>query len=87
MKLIIQIILSISFSGESYFFTRKADAETYLDYEFHELGGNPRLIIHNVKAFRAEITKLINIGLNAAGGHPCSYELHDNTNFEPVRRK
>ena len=80
-------VRNCQYGGESYFFTRKADAEKYLDYEFHELGGNPRLIIHNVKASRAEITKLINIGLNAAGGHPCSYELHDNTNFEPVRRK
>ncbi len=69
-------------SGESYFFTRKADAINCRDYEFHHLGGDPALIVHDVKASRAEITKLINIGMNAACGHPCSYELYDGTNFE-----
>ena len=57
-------VSNCQFGGESYFFTRKADAENYFDYEFYELGGNPELITHDVKASRAEITKLINIGIN-----------------------
>ena len=75
-------VSNCQFGGESYFFTRKADAENYLDYECNHLGGDPDLITHNVKASRAEITKLINIGMEAACGHPNSYVLHDGTNFE-----
>ena len=75
-------VRNCQFGGESYFFTRKADAESYVEYEYNHLGGDPELIIHDVKASRAEITKLINIGINAACGHPCNYELYDGTNFE-----
>ena len=69
-------------SGESYFFTVKADAEKYVAEELEEYGREPDLVEHEVKASRRDIAYLLSLGMGAAGGHPTIFsDLEDEKNF------
>lgn len=69
-------------SGESYFFTVKADAEKYLEEELEEYGIEPNLVEHEVKASRRDIAYLLSLGMEAACGHPTRVSgLKDEKNF------
>ena len=69
-------------SGESYFFTVKADAEKYVAEQIEEYGIEPDLVEHEVKASRRDIAYLLNLGMEAACGHPTMFTgLKDEKNF------
>lgn len=68
--------------GESYFFTVKADAEKYVAEEIEEYEIEPNLVEHEVKASRRDIAYLLNLGMQAACGHPTMFTgLKDEKNF------
>jgi len=75
-------VKTCGYSGESYFFTVKADAEKYVAEELEEYGIEPDLVEHEVKASRRDIAYLLSLGMQAACGHPTIVrDLEDEKNF------
>ena len=82
-----EVKLKIDAKECSEFFTVEADARKRQGQVYAATFFSKPIITHEVKASRAEVALLLNIGMKAVGGHPNGEMLSDGKNFvDPTER-